>query len=366
VGRKPKKNPCIAPKIDEHKNTEDKMRINSQLDHLPIDPKPTGKEINLVRERLKAYNQDQTRGEYSQPGIEINLVLKTPEHEVIGGIIVSTQLHVMHLEVLWVAEAYRQHGYGRELVLAAERIGYQNGCLTSHTWTFEFQGPAFYPKVGYELIGVYDGYPNDLKEYVFKKHLKPAEKISSSPQPGLNPLKDPRWRGRQLEQFSDRSLGKDQVAEESNASIIKSFANGLYITNRVSKDEIEILHAGLRSYVDQYVGDEKNGIGIKLVARDGHNQVIAGLHAWTTIQNMLVEFVWVDGPYRGMGLGTRLLMEAESIAREHGCIASLICPMSFHSPEFFQDKGYRIFGYSDGYPEPVLENYMIKKYLTID
>ena len=81
---------------------------------------------------------------------------------------------------------------------------------------------------------------------------------------------------------------------------------------------------------------------------------------------MLVEFVWVDAPYRGIGLGTKLLKEAETIAKKNSCIASLVCPMSFHTPGFFQKKGYRIFGYSDGYPEPVLENYMIKKYVAID
>ena len=72
--------------------------------HFIIDQKPTGEEINLIRKRLNAYNQDQTDGEYNQPGIEINLALKTPQDQVVGGIIVSTMLHAMHLEVLWVAD----------------------------------------------------------------------------------------------------------------------------------------------------------------------------------------------------------------------------------------------------------------------
>jgi GNAT superfamily N-acetyltransferase len=226
-----------------------------------------------------------------------------------------------------VADEYRKQGYGRELVLAAERIGYKKGCLASHTWTFEFQGPEFYPKVGYKLVGVYDGYPDGLKEYVFKKHL-----------------------------------GDHQDPFARNEHTIKSFSNGFYITENVTKDEIEILHAGLRSHVDQHVGDKKKGIGIKLAIRDGTNQVVGGLHAWTTIQNLLVEFVWVDAAYRSIGLGTRLLMEAESIAKKNGCIASLVCPLSFQAPEFFLKMGYKLFGYSDGYPDPFRENYLIKKY----
>ncbi len=252
------------------------MKNNGQSWQFTIDDTPSTNEINLIRKKLNTYNRDQTDGAYDQPGIEINLALKNTEDEVIGGIIVSTMLHVMHLEVLWVAEKFRKQGYGRELVLAAESIGCEKGSLTSHTWTFEFQGPEFYPKVGYELVGIYDGYPNDLKEYVFKKHL--------------GDLKDPL---------------------ERNGSTIISFSNGFYITDIVTKDEIEILHAGLRSHVDQYVGDEKNGIGIKLLIRDEKNQVIGGLHAWTTIQNLLVEFVWIDAAYRCKGLGTRLLVKAE-------------------------------------------------------
>lgn len=286
-------------------------------------------EINLIRKKLNAYNRVRTNGKYDKPGIEINLVLKDWDNKVFGGVIVSTMLDVMHLEVLWVAEEYRKRGFGRELVLTAERIGSDMGCVSSHTWTFEFQGPEFYPKLGYKLIGVYDGYPNDLKEYVFEKRLDNHRE----------PL-------------------------ERNDQTIKSLSNGFYITNKVTKEDIETLHAGLRSYVDRHVGDEKNGIGIKLLIRDEANLVVGGLYAWTTIYNLLVEFVWIDEQYRNIGLGTRLFLEAETIAKQNGCIASLACSLSFQSPEFFRKIGYQTFGYSDMYPDAVREYYLIKKYAT--
>jgi GNAT superfamily N-acetyltransferase len=303
------------------------LKKNRQSGQFVVEVDAPVEEINLIREKLNAYNRERTNGEYDKPGIEINLVLKDLENNIIGGVIVSTMLHVMHLEVLWVSEDYRKQGFGRELVLAAERIGSEMGCISSHTWTFEFQGPEFYPKLGYKLIGVYEGYPNDLKEYVFEKHLE-----------------------------------NHQAPLESNEQSIKSLSNGFYITDQVTKEDIETLHAGLRSYVDQYVGDEKNGISIKIVIRDGLNHVVGGLHAWTTIYNLLIEFVWIDEQYRNIGLGTRLFLEAESIAKKNGCVASLACPLSFHTPEFFHEIGYQTFGYSDTYPASVRENYMIKKY----
>ena len=282
---------------------------------ITLDANPSVEEINQIREKLNSYNRDQTHAEYNQPGIEINLALKNSQEEVVGGIIVSTMLRVMHLEVLWVAEEYRRRGYGRQLVLAAEKIGRERGCISSHTWTFEFQGPKFYPKIGYELIGVYDGYPNHLKEYVFKKDL---------------------------------------TNHPVHVEVHKLASNGLYLTEELSPEDIETLHAGLRSHVDQFVGDEKKGIGIKLVLKDPNGEPVGGLHAWTTIHNLLIEFVWVDEEYRGAGLGTQLLTSAEAIAKKkNACIAALVCPMSFHSPGFFKKQGFQEFGYSDGYPDSV-------------
>jgi GNAT superfamily N-acetyltransferase len=171
---------------------------------------------------------------------------------------------------------------------------------------------------------VYDGYPNRLKEYVFTKDLT-----------------------------------NHPVHIEAQ----KLTSKGLYLTEDLSPEDTETLHAGLRSHVDQFVGDEKNGIGIKLLLKNPDGETIGGLHAWTTIQNLLIEFVWVDEAYRSAGLGTQLLSHAEAIAIEKdSCIAALACPMSFHSPEFFKKQGFQEFGYSDGYPAPFKEFYLIKKF----
>ena len=289
-----------------------------------IDINATKEETDHLREKLKAYNQEQTHGQFNQPGIDIHLVLKNAKDEVLGGIIAVTMLHVMHLDVLWVAEEYRRRGFGKALVLAAEQIGLENGCKASHTWTFDFQGPDFYPKIGYQLIGVYDGYPGNRKEYVFKKELTENH----------NPT-------------------------DNNTFVSDDF----YITDRVPKQELEILHEGLRAYVDQYVGDEKKGIVVRLTAKDPSGNVVGGLFAWTTIHNLLIEVVWVDQEFRGLGLGKQLMMQAISIAKQkNNCIAALICPMSFHSPTFFIKMGFKEFGHSDGYPDPYKEHYMINKF----
>ena len=305
------------------------MKNNNLPSCLVVDDSATVEEINLVREKLKQYNQEQTGGVYGQPGFEINLALKNAQDEVVGGVICCTMLNAMYLDVLWVADDYRKQGYGRKLVLAAEQIGREKGCISSHTWTFDFQAPRFYEKIGYRQIGVYDGYPDGLKEYVFKK-----------------------------------TLHNLQVHQNEKTQLMRQFPGDLYITDNTTKDELEILHAGLRSYVDLFVGDEKKGVGIKLAIREPTGKVIGALNAWTTIYNMLLEYVWIDAGFRGFGFGKKLLLEAEAIAKKNDCIASLACPLSFQNPEFFQEAGYKVFGYSDGYPDQIREYYLIKRYIA--
>ncbi len=61
-------------------------------------------------------------------------------------------------------------------------------------------------------------------------------------------------------------------------------------------------------------------------------------------------------------LASRLMLEMERIAQENGCIASQAYCFSFQAYGFFEKMGYKILGVSNGYPPPVQEFYLIKKY----
>ena len=65
---------------------------------------------------------------------------------------------IMHLETPWIDERFRRRGYGRDLVLEAERIGRKKGYPASQTWTFSFQAPKFYQSIGYKVKGIFEGY----------------------------------------------------------------------------------------------------------------------------------------------------------------------------------------------------------------
>ena len=293
-----------------------------------ISDSPTPEEIKEIQDRVENHKRVKTEGEIDRPGIDISLLLKDSLGKVQGGIIASTVFRVMHLEVLWVSEEFRRCGYGSQLVLNAEVVGYEEGCLSSQTWTFAFQGPGFYPTLGYEQLGTYDGYPDDLTEHVFLKHLASNHELDS------------------------RMV---RILEEPDS-------RGLYLTDLVSEADTKILHEGLHSHVKVHVGDKDRGIKIALVIKDKVGELIGGLYAWTTLDNMIFEYLWIDEGYRDIGLGSKLIQGAEKAALNHGCIASQAYCFSFQALGFFKKMGYEILGVSDGYPPPVKEYYLIKKY----
>jgi ribosomal protein S18 acetylase RimI-like enzyme len=289
-----------------------------------ISDAPTEEEMARVQNEVEQDKRTQTFGEYDQPGVEINLVLKDAQGQVQGGVIASTVFHVMHLEVLWVSEDLRGKGYGSQLVLGAEQIGFASGCRTSQTWTFSFQGTEFYPTIGYKRLGIYDGYPNGITEHVFMKRL--AENHSGLREHGVPD------------------------------------SRGLYLTTEVNEADKKILHDGLHRHVIKYVGEGYLGTKIKLIIKDQEGQLTGGLSAWTTLSNLIFETIWIDERFRGKGLGSVLMLEMERIARQAGCIASQAYCFSFQAPGFFQKMGYTVLGISNGYPAPVEEYYLIKKY----
>ena len=107
----------------------------------------------------------------TKPGIDVDLLLKTLDGQVVGGIFCDTYLNCLYIDVLWVEDTYRGQGYGSKLVTQAERIARDSGCMFAHTATFSYQSPEFYKKLGYEIFGIIDEYPEGIREYFLKKNI---------------------------------------------------------------------------------------------------------------------------------------------------------------------------------------------------
>jgi ribosomal protein S18 acetylase RimI-like enzyme len=262
------------------------MKGSEHSDRFFISDTPSEEELKIIQKGLEDHNKRYQSGGLDIPTPDISLVLKDTNGIIVGGVITSMLTGIMHLEVLWVDEKYRGQGYGEDLVLQAERIGKEKGYPASQTWTFSFQAPEFYQRIGYEVVGIFDGYTDGITEYVLLKKL-------------------------------------DLLDQTLNDSIHAGFT----IVEDSSEESMQVLHQGLRQYVAKHVGELRKkhpGIKINLVLKNESQAIIGGLLAYTTLKAVHTVCLWIDENYRNLGYGRQLLRTAERIAIENGCISGLV------------------------------------------
>ncbi|HET6857153.1 MAG TPA: N-acetyltransferase [Streptomyces sp.] len=80
--------------------------------------------------------------------------------------------HWLHVGLLWVADEHRGAGLGSRLLVQAEQTAFkERGCRYARLETWDFQAPAFYLKLGYEVVGRVDDYPPGVTEFILAKPL---------------------------------------------------------------------------------------------------------------------------------------------------------------------------------------------------
>ena len=77
---------------------------------------------------------------------------------IVAGLAGETYSGWLFIRYLWVSEALRGKGIGRELMAGAEARALERGCHSAWVDTFSFQAPGFYPKLGYRGVRrLYEG-----------------------------------------------------------------------------------------------------------------------------------------------------------------------------------------------------------------
>jgi GNAT superfamily N-acetyltransferase len=84
--------------------------------------------------------------------------------------------------------------------------------------------------------------------------------------------------------------------------------------------------------------------------RDADARTIGGLTGLTNWEWLYIDCFWLPEHKRGEGLGGRLLAAAEDEARKRGCRHVRLFSYSFQAPDFYQKRGYEVFGVLEGYP----------------
>jgi GNAT superfamily N-acetyltransferase len=114
-----------------------------------------------------------------------------------------------------------------------------------------------------------------------------------------------------------------------------------------------ILMSGLAAYNEAQVGPDpvrqpENHVCI--VARDGEGRVRGGLQGVAVGAWLAIDLVWVEEAFRGRGLGSRLLAEAEDEGRRRGCKWSILATFDYQAPNFYSRRAYVEYARMEDFP----------------
>lgn len=147
------------------------------------------------------------------------------------------------------------------------------------------------------------------------------------------------------------------MTEHANSTAAPVAADGIQIDTTVHEERVTFLEQRLEDFNEQHSpvlhrvrrlpheGEEP--VQVCLLLED---TIVAGISGHTWIDWLHIDLLWVDERYRGAGLGARLIIAAELVARERGCTHSRTETWDFQAPEFYQRQGYRIVGAVPDYP----------------
>ena len=110
-----------------------------------------------------------------------------------------------------------------------------------------------------------------------------------------------------------------------------------------SKKEIDFVREALQQFNNKIVENDGH-TPLNFVEYDADGNVIAGIIGGTYWGWMYVDILWVHEDYRGQGIGTKLLLEAEKEAIRRGCHHVHLDTMSWQAPEFYKKHGYEVIG----------------------
>jgi len=135
---------------------------------LTVEAVPRGEDVSVLSQGLTAHALPYTQGPGFQP---LAVFLRDESGTLVGGVWGQVNWNWVHIGLVWVAEALRGTGYGRQLIAAMEHAAKERGSAAAHLDTFSYQARPFYESLGYEVFGTLDDYPQGHQRFFMKKTL---------------------------------------------------------------------------------------------------------------------------------------------------------------------------------------------------
>ena len=128
--------------------------------------------MTWIEDQFEAENLAKKPLLQEKPGITFTF-LAEEDGQCVGGIFgYSAMYRIGYIEALWVAPAYRRKGLGTRLVNQLLAAFKEINCPIVHLDTLSFQGPKFYPALGFQQFGTVDYPDSDVSELFFVKLIQ--------------------------------------------------------------------------------------------------------------------------------------------------------------------------------------------------
>jgi GNAT superfamily N-acetyltransferase len=123
---------------------------------LTSEPNASPEDEQFLRDSLDHFNMETVQDYHYIP---VRLFLRDETGAIHGGLIAHIWGGWLHLDYLWVDEAHRKHGYGKQLVQRALDEAHNQHCRGAYLTTFTFQARPFYERFGFEVVAEVPDYP---------------------------------------------------------------------------------------------------------------------------------------------------------------------------------------------------------------
>ena len=141
----------------------------------PIEPTP--QDVEYLEDRVYEHNAGVTG---IADGQLLAFLVRDDSGRIVAGICGNTWGGGCEIRQFWVEESQRRRGLGTRLLRAAEQEASRRGCTQMLLMTFSFQAPAFYARIGFEVVATIADHPRGHRNFLMRRRLERADPSSGS------------------------------------------------------------------------------------------------------------------------------------------------------------------------------------------